>query len=401
MKRLLNFVHRWLGVALCLLFLIWFPSGIGMMYWGFPDVTPADVLKRSPALDPGTIRLSPAEAYANFGTDEPPPAVTLNTFDGRPVYRFNEGLVYADTGEEPGEVSTLTVRRIASAWTGLPSQEADIERLEEVDQWTVQQNFRNLSPVWKFSWPNGEQVYVSQALGEVVQYTTTSSRLGAYLGPIPHWFYITPLRKHGPEWSRVVVWSSGIGTVAAILGVVVGAWMYSPSRRYRRDGAPSGIPYRGQKRWHMVLGLVFGIATITWAFSGMLSMDPFPIGGGGGGGAESPNIPQALRGRAPLAAFDAKTPRDAWRSSPACGSRSWRRCRLPVTRSTWRRSPTARRGSCRSTASRAPGSTASGSSTSSRPREPRAWSRHAPSSNTIATTSIATGGARSPSSWRR
>src|SRR5688572_4851078 len=311
MKRLLNFVHRWLGVALCLLFLIWFPSGIGMMYWGFPDVTPADVLKRSPALDPGTIRLSPAEAYANFGTDEPPPAVTLNTFDGRPVYRFNEGLVYADTGEEPGEVSTLTVRRIASAWTGLPSQEADIERLEEVDQWTVQQNFRNLSPVWKFSWPNGEQVYVSQALGEVVQYTTTSSRLGAYLGPIPHWFYITPLRKHGPEWSRVVVWSSGIGTVAAILGVVVGAWMYSPSRRYRRDGAPSGIPYRGQKRWHMVLGLVFGIATITWAFSGMLSMDPFPIGGGGGGGAESPNIPQALRGRAPLAAFDAKTPRDA------------------------------------------------------------------------------------------
>jgi hypothetical protein len=142
-----------------------------------------------------------------------------------------------------------------------------------------------------------------------VQYTTTASRLGAYLGPIPHWFYITPLRKHGPEWSRVVVWSSGIGTFAAILGVVVGAWMYSPSRRYRRDGAPSAIPYRGQKRWHMLLGLIFGVATITWAFSGMLSMDPFPIGGGGS--AEPPDIPQALRGRVELNAFGIKHPKDA------------------------------------------------------------------------------------------
>jgi hypothetical protein len=31
------FVHRWLGVALCTVFLIWFPSGIGMM-WDYPGV---------------------------------------------------------------------------------------------------------------------------------------------------------------------------------------------------------------------------------------------------------------------------------------------------------------------------------------------------------------------------
>ena len=126
------------------------------------------------------------------------------------------------------------------------------------------------------AWPNGEQVYVSQATGEVVQYTTTASRIGAYLGPIPHWFYFTPLRKHGPEWSRVVIWSSGIGTISAILGVVIGIWMYSPSRKYRYAGAPTSIPYRGQKRWHTVFGLIFGIATVTYAFSGMLSMDTFP-----------------------------------------------------------------------------------------------------------------------------
>ena len=59
--------------------------------------------------------------------------------------------------------------------------------------------------------------------------------------------------------------------------------MYSPSKRYRYAGMPSSIPYRGQKRWHTVLGLIFGVATITWAFSGMLSMDPFPSRETGGG----------------------------------------------------------------------------------------------------------------------
>ena len=39
LKRSLIFVHRWIGVALSLLFLLWFASGIVMMYWSFPEVT--------------------------------------------------------------------------------------------------------------------------------------------------------------------------------------------------------------------------------------------------------------------------------------------------------------------------------------------------------------------------
>ena len=313
MKRFLIFTHRWLGVTLCLLFLLWFPSGIAMMYWTFPGVTDADRLERSPALDASRIRLSAAEAYATLDTGNSPSSVRLNTFNDRPVYRFDGGrIVYADTGEAQGEVSYLMVRRIASAWTGRPIDDAQADRVRAVDQWTVGDDIASLQPLWKFSWPNGEQVYVSQATGEVIQYTTTASRIGAYLGPIPHWFYFTPLRKHGPEWSKVVIWSSGIGTFAAIFGIVIGAWMYSPSKRYRRDGAPSSIPYRGQKRWHMVLGLVFGIATVTWAFSGMLSMDPFPRGTGGPApGPEGPRIEEALEGEMRFASFSAKDPREA------------------------------------------------------------------------------------------
>jgi hypothetical protein len=140
-----------------------------------------------------------------------------------------------------------------------------------------------------------------------VQYTTRGSRIGAYLGPIPHWIYFTPLRKHQAAWNQVVTWSSGIGTVTALLGVVIGIWMFSPSKRYRFDGMPAHIPYRGQKRWHTVLGLIFGAGAVTWVFSGMLSMDPVPAMTARPRG----DIPQALRGPLQLAAFATKDPRDA------------------------------------------------------------------------------------------
>jgi len=324
-KRSLIVVHRWLGVVLSLVFLVWFASGIGMMYWTYPTVTARDRVARAAVLEPTTIKLSPAEAWKTIGADDPPAQIRLNTFDGRPVYRFGgrggQQIVYADTGEEQFEVPMDMVRRAAAAWTRQPIASARVEELNEPDQWTLQGRFADRAPLYKFSWPNGEQVYVSANTGEVDQYTTTASRWGAYVSAIPHWLYFTPLRKHGPEWSRLVIWSSAIGTGAAMLGVVLGVWMYSPSKRYRNAGAPTAIPYRGQKRLHTIFGLVFGVGAVTWAFSGLLSMDPFPrrtnrpVGGGEQIGRVSPTAPRAiqaaLRGRVRLEAFTNKHPREA------------------------------------------------------------------------------------------
>jgi hypothetical protein len=321
LKRSAIFVHRWLGVTLCVLFLLWFPSGIGMMYWEFPRVGPADRLAHAPALDGSTIALSPADAAAKLD-GAPVGQVRLNMFDGRPVYRFRAGrgekLIYADNGAPQIGVSNQMMDRIASAWSGQAVSTAYLAPIEEVDQWTIQGGLRNVKPLWKYSWPDGQQLYISQATGEIVQYTTTASRLGAYLGPIPHWLYFTPLRKNGLLWSRIVIWTSGIGTLGALLGIVIGIWMYSPKKRYHRAGVPTSIPYRGQKRWHTILGLIFGAGAVTWAFSGMLSMDPFPMsrtGGlaeGGGRRGSASGIPQALRGRGvQLSAFAAKQPREA------------------------------------------------------------------------------------------
>lgn len=130
-----------MGVALCLLFFLWFTSGIVMMYWGYPAVRAEDRLARSPRLDAFQIRLSPAEAFAKIQTPQPATSAHLNVFDGRPVYRFRAGrtekIVYADTGERQTDVTPEMIRRAASAWTSQPVTLARIDPVLDADQWTV------------------------------------------------------------------------------------------------------------------------------------------------------------------------------------------------------------------------------------------------------------------------
>jgi len=351
LKRSLIFIHRWLGVALSVIFMLWFASGIVMMYWSFPEVSARDRRERAPVLNPSQIKLSPEEAYARLGLDQPAGGAQLTSFDSRPVYRFGgpgggrggrrgggggSSTVYADDGAIQTEVDDAMVDRVASAWAGKPVSEAQRVAVEEVDQWTVGGQLRTLRPLYKYTFKDGQQIYIGGRDAEVKQYTTTESRFWAYLGAVPHWLYFTPLRKHQPEWSQFVIWSSGIGTGAALLGVVVAIWMLSPKKRYRHAGAPTSIPYRGWKRWHTIIGLVFGAVTATWAFSGMLSMGSFSWvewlagtsrsdnakakvdakergGRRGGGGVDIANVLRG-EGRFQLSAYAAKSPSAALKS---------------------------------------------------------------------------------------
>ena len=307
MIRLLLFAHRWLGVSLCLLFLAWFPSGIALMYWGYPEVTDRDRLARGADLDASTIVIQPTDIFATLGLPDAPLDIRLQTYNGRPVYRYTdavgESVVYADTGDFI-EDDPVAPEQIAAQWVGHAPGSVNEFTLSEVDQWTLQLPFADLQPIRKYVFQTGDEVYVSGATGDVVQHTTPASRLGGYLGPVTHWLYFTPLRKHGREWSRVVIWSSGAAVLSAIAGVVLGAWFTLPRRR---------LPYTGPKRWHLVLGLIFGAATITWVFSGMLSMDPFPSFSGTAARRTdaAAAVQRALRNELRMSDFLARPPREA------------------------------------------------------------------------------------------
>jgi hypothetical protein len=91
----------------------------------------------------------------------------------------------------------------------------------------------------------------------------------SWLGAIPHWLYPTALRSPAVLWSRVVIWASVLGTFLVLLGLVIGV-----SRLRRADGS-TGSPFRGWWYWHHMAGLVFGLLTLTWVFSGLATMNPW------------------------------------------------------------------------------------------------------------------------------
>ena len=303
-RKLAIRIHRWMGVGCCVLFVMWFASGIVLMYCDYPLVHAEERLARAAILDASRIQLSPQQALAKLETSEAPDRVWIAMLDARPVYRFGFGdaqvIVYADNGEMLDSVSRALGLRIAAAWTGQQSS-AQASQPTEADQWTVYPGIFRGQPLWKYSWANGEEVYVSEESGEVVQYTTRGSRIGAYFGAIPHWLYFTPLRSNNPAWRKAVIGLSGLGTLTTIFGLTIGVWLYAPSK-------PRSIPYQGQTRWHMILGLVFGLFAFTWVLSGMLSISPF-----GWNSDDTPEGPaKALRGgQWSAAAFAAEHPREA------------------------------------------------------------------------------------------
>jgi hypothetical protein len=303
MKKFAILCHRWTGSAFCVLFSWWFISGIFMMYVDYPVVSDSDRLAHAQPLDASRVQLTPAQAWVSLKTKGEPDEVRLRMFDGRPAYWFRLGkaraLVYADTGEAQTKFPADLNLRTAVQWTGQPAAIATSELMTSEDQWTVGGLYYNYEPLTKYSWPDGAQVYIPSATGEVVQSTTRAARILAYLGPIPHWLYFTPLRKNPQLWSRIVIWLSGVATAVALLGLFAGLSLYSPSRR---------IPFTGTKHLHMILGLFFGFLACTWAFSGMLSMDPFPIKVA----AENQRIPDALNGEPfQFESFEAKSPGQA------------------------------------------------------------------------------------------
>ncbi len=271
LRRWLIWTHRYVGIPLSVVFVVWFASGIVMMYTGgMPRITPAERLERIDPIDVAEIRLTPAEAAARGGVDGAPTQVALLSVLARPAYRFDEVTVFADTGERLAPIGSAAAKTVALRFTGAPASSVTYDRLiADPDQWTLQ--FRGELPAHRLLVDDGAgtEVYVSQETAEVMMLTTRRSRALAWAGAIPHWFYVRALRVEQGLWMRAVVWTSIIGCAVVLLGLVLGVTQFRWRGRGRR------IPYTGWMWWHYVTGVVFGVITLTWTFSGLMSVEPF------------------------------------------------------------------------------------------------------------------------------
>jgi len=269
-RTLFRYSHRYLGIPLSFLFVVWFLSAFFMIYaGGMPRITPEQRSDGMQVIDFTQVRLSLAEAgeRAGFTDDFGPGAASLRTILDRPVYVLGEAgynplFVAADNGELLEELSQAQGVQLASSFLAIPPEQFRyLETLDEPDQWTLT-SLREL-PLYRYRVDDGlgTEVYVSPREMQVSVYTTHQSRVLAYLGTIPHWLSFSGLRNNQPLWYDILVYAAYAGCAVALLGLGLGLLQW---RKVRPFSLVRAILYRGLHRWHYICGSVFGVFSLTW-----------------------------------------------------------------------------------------------------------------------------------------
>ena len=267
-------LHRYLGVALGFLMLAWFISGIVMMYAPYPQ---RGETERLSALAPIPWSMCCSFSGVPLAGGALIQAAQVENAADRPVLRLRAdnaqiiadlaaGHILAIGDAEARRLAEISAERIIGAVPAILSA----DKIEN-DQWTVGDNSVNRRPLYRFVFddPEATRLYISSITGEVVVWTTRDQRFWNWLGAIPHWLYFTELRRNGPLWVQIIIWTSLLGTFLTVIGLYLGIARF----RTGRDGRLS--PYYGWFYWHHLTGLAFGVVTLTWVVSGLFSMQPW------------------------------------------------------------------------------------------------------------------------------
>lgn len=276
-KRWTYLVHRWLGIGGCLLMLLWFVSGMVMLFIGYPKLTPGERLAALPVLgdarDLQGLSVLPAVVQAE------PEVVALTTLRGEPAYVVrngsNVGAWSAVTGQALLPVSAQRAEASAAQFAGGQAF-VGATRVDE-DRWTHSRALDAHRPLYRVEVGGAQpgDVYVSSHTGEVVQDAPHVQQRWNYAGAWLHWLYFLRMQSVDPVWTWVVIVLSALCTVAVISGIVVGVWRWR-FRGHYRTGAKT--PYvEPWMRWHHLIGLVAAAFVFTWIFSGLMSMNPLGV----------------------------------------------------------------------------------------------------------------------------
>ena len=278
MKRLLFLAHRWLGIVLCLFMMLWFFSGVVMMYVGYPKLTQQEHLQHLPKLS-GDCCLPAQAVLAALPPGESAQGLRLTSTGHGPVYIVTlEKNRFVALDARIGAVLPAVDKTVAlkSAALFAPNQPLQYRDLMVEDAWTHSRALDGHRPLHRIeAGGQGETlVYVSGKTGEVVRDASLTERRWNWVGAWLHWLY--PLRGGSLNgwWTAIVVYSSLAATLLSALGLWIGVLRWR--RRCYNNGSHS--PYRTQVgRWHHWSGLIFGVLVVTWILSGLMSMNPWRI----------------------------------------------------------------------------------------------------------------------------
>jgi len=265
--------HRYLGIAMSVPMLVWFVSGVVMIYVRYPHISEKERLR---TLEPISWQACCRFGENVIGEHAQVLLAEVENRAGEPVLRIRSAddldTVVDLVRGTPIQIDADRARAIALAAAqriiGRPSPLIDADQIDG-DQWTI--GLAAAAPLFRFAFGGADRtvVYVSSKTGQVLLWTTATQRFWNWVGAIPHWLYFATLRGHVVLWSQILIWAAMLGTFLTALGLYLGIAQFRSRANFS--------PYRGWLYWHHVAGLLFGIATLAWVFSGLISMNPWGL----------------------------------------------------------------------------------------------------------------------------
>ncbi len=260
-------IHRITGSLLSLMFVIWFLSGIVLIFQGFPHASRKDRFTQ--------LKTFQLQQFENLQAPSPKfkGTTTLELSYGKPVYRVKRGrkaqdIFDAQTLQPITSFSKIQAENLAVDFAKSPVKDISIQN--DLSQWIPWSYYEPILPFYKCTMNDKKHsvLYISAKTGTIIQRTTLKSRILAWFGAIPHWIYLVQLRRHVDAWSWVIILLASIGVVVSISGIVVGIY------RKKKKGI---TPYKKfWFKWHHWFGYFFGIFVFTFILSGLFSMISIP-----------------------------------------------------------------------------------------------------------------------------
>ena len=292
-NRIIQRLHRFTGVTIAVFFIMWFVTGIILLYHGYPRVTATDHYRHMQRIDPDGL----PDVCDIPGLSDTAAVMTLSVGNrlGETVWSISginrhtatpmdakpeTGGYFVISGDSLIAAKSLTgsdIDSIAHVWCS----EGSIVRIDTLNarqQWVMYERYEKSLPILRYYFDDEErsEVFISLKTGEVLQTTTFSQRVWSWIGAIPHKLYIPVLRKDVKRWENVLLAGGLFCLVAALSGMYMGIYYCVANRRKHND---FGSPFKKRIwRHHHISGLIFGIFLIAWGVSGSLAMQRVPKG---------------------------------------------------------------------------------------------------------------------------
>ena len=312
MKRLLFEIHRWVGIALALFMLLWFFSGLVIIYAEPTTTSRAQQLSNAELLLPEATWLSAGEAWersasqrknskSHVSENKSVPANSIKPQNGgddiveaRLVQQAGEPLwlIEDKRGEHFAlsaidgklhETSPGQALKIADNWirTQTGRGNTGLSYVETLDKPAILRNLDGLRPFHRIDVSDnaGSELLISARTGEVVHESTRIQRGFYWAGNWVHLF--RPLELTGLSESRVTIltWTAFSVIVATLTGLIVGWIRWRPGLFGKKTYSEGRVqPYRNVwLKFHFWGGLIGGLLALTWGISGFLNNNPWQI----------------------------------------------------------------------------------------------------------------------------